>query len=156
MRHSWGHSLAALGKLDTELLRLVFLPKLAAGATAAAGDKPELFPESLPLLLPGCYAWEVARRDTNLDWDLLLNGEPHILNLAAIGFAGGINDLRALAYREADKRRINVATHKINAYTLDIRANLCVCGAAAINRPHEMHCNQYVDPGEGAMQPAAV
>lgn len=83
----------------------------------------------------------MVRSDANLfDWDLLLNGESHTVDLAA--FSGGVNDFRARAYREADRRRRTVKTHKLSVSQVQIQAygtgvNGCTCDAA----PGRRHLN---------------
>lgn len=83
------------------------------------------------------------RRDNLFDWDLLLNGELHTVNLAA--FNGGVNDFRALAYREADRRKRTIRTHKLSIQQVEVQAfgaglNGCTCDAPP-GRRHMITCD---------------
>lgn len=86
------------------------------------------------------------RRDNDaFDWDQLLNGEPHTVDLA--DYTGGINDFRALAYREADRRKRVVKTNKVDVVTVRVQA---VSGAGL----HGCTCN--VPPGRRHMPNCAI
>lgn len=84
--------------------------------------------------------------DVFIDWDELFNGMLHTVNLVAINFSGGINDFRALAYRQADRRKATVVTHKVNAYTVEIKATyVCICDSGGV-KPHQTFCPFYTPP----------
>lgn len=74
------------------------------------------------------------RQDNDaFDWDQLLNGEPHTVDLT--DYQGGINDFRARAYREADRRKRVVKTNKVDVVTVRVQATYgaglhgCTCNA---------------------------
>jgi hypothetical protein len=63
----------------------------------------------------------MRRRNPQLNWDRLLDGSTYTLTLDEIGWETSLNDLRAKAHYEADKRRGIVITHKIDALTLEVQ-----------------------------------
>lgn len=79
------------------------------------------------------------------NWDELMDGEPHVVDLDQVWFNGGVNELRAMAYREASRRRCTVKTNKLSATLLQIQAHgvraatTCTCGAP-IGYKHRDNC----------------
>lgn len=75
-------------------------------------------------------------RNPKLNWDRLLDGAVYTLTLDEIDWQTSLNDLRAKAHYEADKRRGIAVTHKVDALTLEIQgqgirsepAPPCSCG----------------------------
>lgn len=96
----------------------------------------------------------MAKKNPHLDWDKLLDGETHTLNLDVIGWERGLNDLRAKIHYEADKRRGVAYTHKVDAVTLEFHVegartivrptHNCNCGGGA-KGPHVITCNALHD-----------
>jgi hypothetical protein len=66
-----------------------------------------------------------ARRNPQLNWDRLLDGDTYTLSLNDVGWERGLNDLRAKVHYEADRRRGIAHTHKIDAWTLEIWSEQC-------------------------------
>lgn len=79
----------------------------------------------------------MKRRNPTLNWDRLLDGSTYELNLVDIDWETSLNDLRAKAHYEADKRRGVAVTHKVDSLTLEVRGSgvkskpalPCSCGA---------------------------
>jgi hypothetical protein len=84
-----------------------------------------------------------GRRNPQLNWNQLLDGDTYTLNLVDIDWETSVNDLRAKAHYEADKRRGSVVTHKIDVETLELTGHgiaskatgRCTCGA----KPWDFH-----------------
>lgn len=62
----------------------------------------------------------------NLNWDLLLDGEKHLVDLEAINWDGGIADFRATVHYQADKRRGQARTRKLGPLFLEVQASGCI------------------------------
>lgn len=96
----------------------------------------------------------MAKRNPLLNWDELLDGKVHRLNLDDIGWERGLNDLRAKIHYEADRRRGIAHTHKIDAVTLEFYAEgarvvvrstaNCTCGGGS-KGPHVITCRALRD-----------
>ena len=71
------------------------------------------------------YGRVMAGRNPQLNWDRLLDGGTYTLNLHAIGWQRGLNDLRAKVHYEADRRRGVAHTHKRDPWTLEISSEHC-------------------------------
>jgi hypothetical protein len=67
----------------------------------------------------------MAFRFTQTDWDQLLDGAEHLVDLDLIGFEGGLAGFRALVYYQADKRRGTAKTRKVSATALAISSAGC-------------------------------
>lgn len=64
-------------------------------------------------------------RLTQQDWDHLLDGEQHLIDLDLIGFTGGLAAFRALVYYQADKRRGTAKTKKLDSTSMIISSFGC-------------------------------
>lgn len=65
------------------------------------------------------------RNYSNFKWDLLLDGERHLVDLEDIGWDGGLADFRATVHYQADKRRGQVKTRKFGPTILEVQAFGC-------------------------------
>lgn len=65
------------------------------------------------------------RNYSNFKWDLLLNGEKHLVDLDDIGWDGGIADFRATVHYQADKRRGTAKTRKFGPGIVEVQAFGC-------------------------------
>lgn len=87
----------------------------------------------------------MGKRNPALNWDRLLDGGTYVLDIRQIGWQSSINDLRAKAHYEADKRIGRALTHKVSNWSLEVRGEVergkpqpsgpCSCGAP----PHDFH-----------------
>lgn len=89
-----------------------------------------------------CYTGSMAGQSAFFNWDQLLDGDPHTVDLDHYpAFEGGLNTVRALAYRIAEQRRHTVTTHKLDPTRLQIQAHgirpPCSCGAHPGGRHQE-------------------
>jgi hypothetical protein len=104
------------------------------------------------LVLVICYHGDMGdvRGGSKIEWDVVLNGYPHVVDLDQIWFSGSVNDLRAVAYREAGRRRRGVKTRKLSPTQLEIQAEAveregrCVCGAP-VGGKHRDNCSWLRD-----------
>lgn len=65
------------------------------------------------------------RSYSNFKWDVLLDGEKHLVDLEAIGWDGGLADFRATVHYQADKRRGTAQTRKVGPALLEVQAFGC-------------------------------
>lgn len=72
------------------------------------------------------YHRNVTRRNYgSFNWDLLLDGEKHLVDLEAISWEGGVADFRATVHYQADKRRGQARTRKLGPLFLEVQAHGC-------------------------------
>lgn len=78
------------------------------------------------------------RNYNNFNWELLLDGERHIVDLEQIGWDGSISDFRATVHYQADKRRGQARTRKLGPMFMEVQALDCTpladLQAAAVQR----------------------
>ena len=58
-------------------------------------------------------------------WDALLDGEPHQVDLSELTFVGGISGFRSAVYREAEKRYGWAKTKRLGAFVFQVQGFDC-------------------------------
>lgn len=62
---------------------------------------------------------------TQQQWDDLLDGQPHVVDLSQLTFAGGISGFRSAVYREAEKRYGYARTKRLDVFNVQVQGVDC-------------------------------
>lgn len=67
----------------------------------------------------------MAKHFSQNDWNQLLDGEVHLVDLDVLQFKGGVANFRAMVHYQAEKRHGSVKTKKLDATSLTVQGVDC-------------------------------